>query len=81
MGVEYEFSRPEQRESMSSDWSKINGHTQQTILAHACRREADKALRYVDLDMLMEDMKAKSTFYDQSLSNQADCLSLLQHER
>jgi len=72
--VEYQFAQSDQREQMSEDWSKISARTQKTILAHACRLEADKALRYVNFDLLMEDLKSKSTFYDVWLNNQASCL-------
>jgi len=73
--VEHSFAQHETRESMSEGWSRVSQHTQQTILAHACRWEADKALRYVDFDLLMEDMKSKSAFYDLWLNDQGSCFS------
>jgi len=74
--VEYRFAQSDQREKMSEDWSKISARTQKTILAHACRWEADKALRYVNFDILMEDLKSQSAFHDvwsNTLNNQASC--------
>jgi len=74
--VEYSFSQPEQRQRMSKDWDKVSQRTQQTILAHACRREADKALRYVNFDTLMEDLKSDTAFFDTSVGNQAGCTDI-----